>query len=74
MNRHGPQKCSYRDPTGGRVGAKNRKFRVSRGSERSPDSDSAHRELSNGGVASKFGTQKRDFVRVSFFVRATSGE
>jgi hypothetical protein len=56
---------SHRDPTGSGGGAKNRKFRIPRGHERSPDSGSARREFSNGGVVSKLDPQKRDFVRVS---------
>jgi hypothetical protein len=43
-------------------GATNLKFRVSHGSERSPDSGSARRELSNSGLASQVGTQKCDFT------------
>jgi hypothetical protein len=41
---------------------KHRTFRVSRGSEWSPDSESARRELSNSGLASNSGPQKYDCV------------
>jgi hypothetical protein len=41
---------------------KNRKYRVSCGGKRSPESESARRELSKSGLASHFGTQKCDFT------------
>jgi hypothetical protein len=43
-------------------GATNRTFRVSRGSERSPDSESVRRELSTSGLGSKFDPHKCDFT------------
>jgi hypothetical protein len=42
--------------------AKHRQIRVSRGGTRSPDSESARRELSKSGLASHFDLQNCDFA------------
>jgi hypothetical protein len=46
-------------------GWKNRKCRISRSKKRSPDSESAHRELPKSGLASQFVPQTCDFIRNS---------
>jgi hypothetical protein len=56
---HGSE-CVMHPPRGG--GATNRKFDVSRGSEWSPDSESALRELSKSGLASHFAPRTCDFA------------
>ena len=53
------------DPQQHQREAKHRNFRVPRGGKRSPDSDSALRELSKSGLASDCGPQKCDFARNS---------
>ena len=50
------------DPQQHQREAKHRKCRVSRGGKRSPDSESARRELSKSGLASQCGPQKCDFA------------
>ena len=59
-----PQKMAplQNDPQQHQREAKNRKCRISRGGKRSPDSESARRELSKSGLASHVGPQKCDFA------------
>jgi hypothetical protein len=50
------------DPQQHQREAKIRKYRVPRGGKRSPDSESAHRELSKSCIGSYFGPQTFDFT------------
>jgi hypothetical protein len=50
------------DPQQHQREAKNPKYRVPRGGKRSPDSESARRELSKSVLASHVGPQKRDVM------------